>query len=74
MTGSLAGQPAMFQPVLDNPLFPAPWQTYRLRVEASEAARSFELVITVGLPKNVELAFAGHFVPGVSNGDQGKVP
>ena len=67
MSGSLAGQPAVFQPILDNPLYPAPWQTYRLRVEASEAARPFELAITVGLPKNVGLAFAGHFVPDTSN-------
>ena len=74
MTGSLAGQPAVFQPVLDNPLYPAPWQTFRLRVAASESARPFELAITVGLPKNVALAFAGHFVPGVTNGDPIKVP
>ena len=72
LSGSLVGQPAVFQPVLDNPLFPAPWQTYRLWVEAADSARPFELAIAVGLPKNVAVTFAGHFVPGASTVAQTK--
>lgn len=63
MSGSLAGQPAAFQAVLDNPFYPAPWQTYRLRVDAADRARPVKLAITVDLPKDVEVVFRGHFVP-----------
>ena len=63
MSGSTMGQPAAFQPVLDNPFYPAPWQTYRLWVDAAEHTRPFTLTIAVSLPKDVEVVFNGHFVP-----------
>jgi hypothetical protein len=59
----MLGQPAAFQPVLDNPLYAAPWQIYRLRVDAADQPRSFSLALAIGLPKDIEVLFAGHFVP-----------
>ena len=63
LSASMLGQPAAFQPVLDNPLYAAPWQTYRLRVDAADQPRSFSLALAIGLPKDIEVLFAGHFVP-----------
>ena len=63
LSAALLGQPLAFQPVLDNAFYAAPWQTYRLRVDASGQARPFTLTLALGLPRNVEVVFAGHFVP-----------
>jgi len=60
---TLMGRPAVFQPVLDNPFYAAPWQTYRLRVGAADRARPVNLALRVDLPKDVEVAFTGHFIP-----------
>ena len=74
MSGSLDGAPAQFQAVLPDLLFAAPWQTYRLPVGPAERARPFELTISVNLPRNADVVFAGHILPGFQDSSDHRRP
>ncbi len=63
MNGILAGKTAEFEPALNNPLFPAPWQTYRLRVNEDSSGKEFQLTCETEIPKEVEIIFNARFVP-----------
>jgi hypothetical protein len=62
IAGTLAGKPAAFEPVVNNGLYSAPWQTWRLPVAPSDTPQPFELRLTSSLPANVEHRFSAHFV------------
>ncbi|GMW02391.1 MAG: hypothetical protein AMXMBFR84_35270 [Candidatus Hydrogenedentota bacterium] len=62
IVGTLDGQPATFTPVIDNGMYAAPWQTWRLTIAPSDAPRPFELRLDCSLPTNVAHRFAAHFV------------
>ncbi|NUQ65682.1 MAG: hypothetical protein HUU20_24695 [Pirellulales bacterium] len=64
VSGTIAGTPAEFEPVVDNAgTYAAPWQTWRLPVAPSESPQPFELRLTSTLPSNVEHRFSAHFLP-----------
>ncbi|MCX6910554.1 MAG: hypothetical protein NTY01_21270 [Verrucomicrobia bacterium] len=65
ITGTVAGKSAVFEPVVNNGNYQAPWQTWRLEVAPSDAPQPFELRLTNSLLGNVEHRFFAHFVPGL---------
>ncbi len=62
-TGTVAGKPAVFEPVVNNGSSQAPWQTWRLAIAPSDTPQPFELHLTSSLPSNVEHRFSAHFAP-----------
>jgi hypothetical protein len=63
MTGNLDGNSVEFEAALNNPLFPAPWQTYRLQVNENSSGKEFQLSCKTVLKKDVDLIIKGHYVP-----------
>jgi hypothetical protein len=63
ISGSLDGEPAVFEPVINNGMYAAPWQTWRLPVAPSDTPRPFELRLDCSLPATVGHSFSAHFVP-----------
>jgi hypothetical protein len=63
IAGTLAGKPAAFEPVVNNGMYSAPWQTWRLAVPPSDVPQPFELRLTTSLPGSVDHRFSAHFVP-----------
>ena len=63
MNGSLNGKRVEFVAALNNALYPAPWQTYRLLVNEDSSGKEFQLSCVTRLPKDVELIIKAHFVP-----------
>jgi hypothetical protein len=63
ITGSVADKVGAFEPVINNGMYRAPWQTWRLPVAPSETPQPFELRLTSSLPGNVEHRLSAHFVP-----------
>jgi len=63
IAGTLAGQSAAFEPVVNNGNYAAPWQTWRLPVAPSDKPQPFELRLATTLPNNVEHRFSSHFIP-----------
>ncbi len=63
ISGTVDGKPGTFEPVINNGMYRAPWQTWRFRVAKSNAPQSFELHLTSSLPANVEHRLSAHFVP-----------
>jgi hypothetical protein len=60
---TLAGKPAVFEPVVNNGMYSAPWQTWRLPAAPSDKPQPFELRLTSSLPANVAHRFSAHFAP-----------
>jgi hypothetical protein len=64
LEGAVAGKPAVFEPVVNNGMYSAPWQTWRLAVPPSGTPQPFELRLTTSLLGNfVEHRFSAHFIP-----------
>lgn len=63
MSGYLDGKDIEFEAALDNPLFPAPWQTYRLKVNEESSGKVFQLSCKTELPQDVELIIKAHWIP-----------
>lgn len=63
IAGTLAGEPASFEPVVNNGYYRAAWQTWRLAVPSTDAPQPFELSLTTTLPGNVQHRFSAYFVP-----------
>lgn len=63
IAGQLDGQDVVFEVALNNTLYPAPWQTYRLKVNKAFSGKEFRLSCQTRLKKEVELKMKGHYVP-----------
>ena len=63
MKGSLDGKSIEFEAALNNPIYSAPWQTYRLLVNQDSSGKEFDLSCTSEIPKDVELIIKAHFIP-----------
>lgn len=63
ISGTLGGQPTEFEPAINNGMYRAPWQTWRLRIGPSDTPQPFELRLTSSLPPNVEHRCRAHFLP-----------
>jgi hypothetical protein len=63
MKGSLGGKSVEFEAALNNPLFPAPWQTYRLLITEESSGKEFQLDCITELGKEVEIVTNAHFIP-----------
>jgi len=61
--GELNGKSVEFETALNNSLFPAPWQTYRLQVNEESSGKDFQLSCATRLQKDVELIIKAHFIP-----------
>ena len=61
--GDLDGNRVEFEIALDNPFFPAPWQTYRLKVNKASSEKEFKLSCKTELKKEVDLIVRAHFIP-----------
>lgn len=61
--GNLDGKSIEFESALDNPWYPAPWQTYRLLVNEISSGKEFQLSCTTTIPADVEIIIKGHFIP-----------
>ncbi len=61
---AVAGQAVTLEPVVNNGMYSAPWQTWWLPLAPSSAPQSFELHISSLLPTEVVHRFSAHFVPG----------
>ena len=69
ISGTVNGKPAVFEPAIDNGMYRAPWQTWRLAVSPSGTPQPFALRLTSSLPANVEHRLAAHFLPIQQRGD-----
>jgi len=63
ISGTLCGKPATFEPVINNGMYSAPWQTWHLPVAPSDAPQPFELCLDSFLPITVEHRFSAHYIP-----------
>jgi hypothetical protein len=61
--GTLAGQAAIWKPVLGTATYPSCWQAWRTAAAPSAQAQAFELMIANAFGPDVQLAFKGHFLP-----------
>lgn len=61
-TGTLAGQPAAWQPVLGARTYPSAWQAWRLPLPTAKAEQAFELTVIPKLTANTVLKWQAHFV------------
>ena len=60
--GSLAGQPAAWQPVLGRKTYPSAWQAWRLPLPATATEQSFELTVTPRLGPDTALKWQAYWV------------
>lgn len=63
VTGTLNGKDIVLEPVINNGLYKAPWQTWRIPLAGSDAPRAFELIISTSLPNEIEHRISAHFIP-----------
>lgn len=63
IAATLAGKPAVFEPIINNGMYRAPWQTWRLAVPPSGTSQPFELRLITTLSSDVDHRFSAHFVP-----------
>ena len=69
MASSLGGKKVEFVAALDNPVYSAPWQTYRLPVKKSDSEKKFSLNCTIDRIKSklkdgdVDIQIRSHYIP-----------
>jgi hypothetical protein len=61
--GNINGNIVEWEPALDNPWYPAPWQTYRILVDENSSGKEFQLSCATNIPKDVEMVIKGHYLP-----------
>ncbi len=62
LTGTLNGKIIVFEPVINNGLYRAPWQTWRLPLAPSDKPQAFEVILSSSLPKEIEHQFSAHLI------------
>jgi hypothetical protein len=62
-SGTFDGSAAAYQPVVGDGWYPAAWQTWRLKVPASDKSRPLEFRVIHDLPTDAECRVSAHFVP-----------
>jgi len=60
--GNLDGKSVEIEVALNNPNYPAPWQTYRLKLNKSSSIKEFQLSGNTMLESDIELIIKAHFV------------
>jgi hypothetical protein len=60
--GTLAGEPASWQPVLGRKTYPSAWQAWRLPLAAATTGRPFVLTVTPKLSSSIVLKWQAHWV------------
>lgn len=63
MKGSIDGKNIEFAAALDNPLFPAVWQTYRYLADEDASGKEFSLSCVTNLKKEIEIVIKAYFIP-----------
>ena len=61
--GNIDGNIVEWHPALDNPWYPAPWQTYRILVDENSSGKEFQLACATNIPTDVEVIIKGHYIP-----------
>jgi hypothetical protein len=61
--GKLGGDVALFEPVLGTATYPAPWQAWRIAVDATASRQTFELTIGSLVPPKVQMECNAYFIP-----------
>lgn len=69
VSATVGCQPAVFAPVINNGMYSAPWQTWRLAVAPSDVPQPFAMRLTSSLPPTVEHRLSAHFVPVLEHGE-----
>jgi hypothetical protein len=69
--GTLAGQAAVWKPVVGTATYPSCWQAWRLPVAPSAQSLPFELTIKANFAPDVQLSPSGYFVPGQGTATNG---
>jgi hypothetical protein len=62
-TGLLNGKLAEFEPAINNGMYSAPWQTWRLPIAPSDQPQPFQLQLKMSLPPSVDHRLTAHFIP-----------
>lgn len=62
-TASLEGCDVKVIPIIGNKTYPTPWQGWRIHISSSDTKKSFILLVTVLIQKDIDILFDGYFIP-----------